>query len=298
MISHYAPSSDGNNESAYVASVLSLLRGPIREVQEEMGWLSSEDFAKQNNIPVGGNHPIGQTIDTSDSSARTMYASSFCNSNASAEGVTVTSLDGLDWAFPLAGATKANYLANNNDNLKQYRANCGGYDCVSVLSQPPNWYHHCEREGGSDCGYKVDLGIMQQLVDGRQRTPEEYNRRYGTTAIKGDALRFYSTGATVVAMASGTVSSVSPYMGMSYCKQVSIKSDAGYPYQKLYYTHMSMDDTVSVGQHVNAGDPIGEVGPPNCTGNGSQGHVHVDTRNYGDNIHPLLQLLYEALPEK
>ena len=77
-----------------------------------------------------------------------------------------------------------------------------------------------------------------------------------------------------------------------------IKNDSGYPFATFSYTHLSMDNMVSVGQHVNAGEPIGEVGPPNCTANGSQGHVHVDTQHYGDDIHSLMQLLYEELPEK
>lgn len=59
MISHYAPSSDGNNEEQYVRDVLSIINGPIAEVRAEMGWLSSEDYAKQNNIGVGGKHPLG-----------------------------------------------------------------------------------------------------------------------------------------------------------------------------------------------------------------------------------------------
>ena len=54
MISHYAPSSDGNDESGYVASVEATIRSGIEEVRQEMGWPTSEELAKSENIPVGG----------------------------------------------------------------------------------------------------------------------------------------------------------------------------------------------------------------------------------------------------
>lgn len=61
MISHYAPSDDGNDEAAYVASVLSFINGPIKEVREEMGWPSSAELARNEKIPVGGQNPVGST---------------------------------------------------------------------------------------------------------------------------------------------------------------------------------------------------------------------------------------------
>ena len=69
MISHYAPGSDGNNESSYVNMIMNLINGPIREVREEKGWLSSEEFAKENNIPIGGKHPLGQKVQASESTS-------------------------------------------------------------------------------------------------------------------------------------------------------------------------------------------------------------------------------------
>ncbi|MCL2038559.1 glucosaminidase domain-containing protein [Candidatus Saccharibacteria bacterium] len=63
MIAVYAPSSDGNNVEVYVANVLSFINGPIREVREEMGWPSSAELAEQENIPIGGQNPLGGTVD-------------------------------------------------------------------------------------------------------------------------------------------------------------------------------------------------------------------------------------------
>lgn len=58
MLAHYAPSSDGNDESAYALSVKGFIAGPIAEVREEMGWPSSAELAKSENIAIGGEHPL------------------------------------------------------------------------------------------------------------------------------------------------------------------------------------------------------------------------------------------------
>ena len=62
VIHHYAPSSDGNNEAGYVANVESIIENMIKPAREEMGWPSSEEFARQNDIPIGGMYPIGSTV--------------------------------------------------------------------------------------------------------------------------------------------------------------------------------------------------------------------------------------------
>jgi hypothetical protein len=66
MISHYAPSSDGNNERAYVVDVMSFINGPIAEARAEMGWPSSAELAEQENVTPGGANPIGATVNASD----------------------------------------------------------------------------------------------------------------------------------------------------------------------------------------------------------------------------------------
>ena len=62
VIHHYAPSSDGNNEAGYVANVESIIENMIKPAREEMGWPSSEEFARQNNIAIGGLYPIGSKV--------------------------------------------------------------------------------------------------------------------------------------------------------------------------------------------------------------------------------------------
>ena len=72
MISVYAPSSDGNNETAYVSDVLSFINGPIAEVRTEKGWPSSAELAKNENIAIGGQNPLGSSVTSSSSSSTTM----------------------------------------------------------------------------------------------------------------------------------------------------------------------------------------------------------------------------------
>ena len=69
MISHYAPSSDGNNESAYVSNVEKFINGSIRAVREEKGWLSSAELAAKENISIGGQYPIGSSVGSGSGSS-------------------------------------------------------------------------------------------------------------------------------------------------------------------------------------------------------------------------------------
>lgn len=62
VISHYAPSSDNNDEALYVANVEAIIEKMIKPAREELGWPSSEEYAKQNNIAVGGMYPIGSEV--------------------------------------------------------------------------------------------------------------------------------------------------------------------------------------------------------------------------------------------
>ena len=62
VISHYAPSTDGNDEALYVANVESIIENMIKPAREELGWPSSEEFAKQNHIAIGGIYPIGSDV--------------------------------------------------------------------------------------------------------------------------------------------------------------------------------------------------------------------------------------------
>jgi hypothetical protein len=62
MLSHYAPSSDGNNEEAYLQDVMSFIKGPIAEMRTEKGWPSSAELAQKENIPIGGQNAIGSDV--------------------------------------------------------------------------------------------------------------------------------------------------------------------------------------------------------------------------------------------
>ena len=68
MIHVYAPNGDGNNnEDAYFNTVKNLINGPIAEVRQEMGWPSSAEHAKQENIQIGGSAGMKGDIPKSDS---------------------------------------------------------------------------------------------------------------------------------------------------------------------------------------------------------------------------------------
>ena len=43
-----------DSRTEYVTSVMNILEGTIKAVREEKGWLSSGEFAKKNNIGIGG----------------------------------------------------------------------------------------------------------------------------------------------------------------------------------------------------------------------------------------------------
>lgn len=62
MISHYAPNSDNNNESAYLRDILSFINGPISAARQQAGWPSSADLARTENIPIGGQHPLNSAL--------------------------------------------------------------------------------------------------------------------------------------------------------------------------------------------------------------------------------------------
>jgi hypothetical protein len=65
MISVYAPASDGNAPEAYVQDVLSIMNGPVAIARAQMGWPSSAQLARQENIPIGGRQSIGSDVTSS-----------------------------------------------------------------------------------------------------------------------------------------------------------------------------------------------------------------------------------------
>ena len=67
----------------YITSVMNMLEGTIKTVREEEGWLSSEDFAKKNNIGIGGQHPISGENSSGGSSDENADDSSGSSSESS-----------------------------------------------------------------------------------------------------------------------------------------------------------------------------------------------------------------------
>ena len=66
FIAVYAPSSDGNNVNSYITIVESYINGTIADIRKEKGWPSSAELAKNENIAIGGKHPIGTKGDEND----------------------------------------------------------------------------------------------------------------------------------------------------------------------------------------------------------------------------------------
>jgi len=68
MIHVYAPNGDGNNnEDNYFNDVKSFIDGPIAEIRKEMGWPTSAEYAKQENISIGGTTGLKGDIPSKDS---------------------------------------------------------------------------------------------------------------------------------------------------------------------------------------------------------------------------------------
>ena len=299
MISHYAPSSDGNDESRYVSNIISLINGPIKEVREEMGWPSSEDWARQNNIPVGGKYPIGSDIASGGGGSYGSSSDECRDSNGSTSGgVTFANINGYNYAFPIAGATKANYLRNTNE-LKSVYSEFGN---VSVLSAPTVWYHHTGACTDSDCNQPnaADMGIATRMTDIGDRTAQYYISKYGSSGAAGDTKTYpyyASSGAKVVAAIGGTLHWYNESRnGASYCSDLKITGDDGHVW---YYIHILRDDSLysRADRRVEAGEVIAEIGTPECADN-TQSHLHfmIDGSSSPINIATFLNPLFNALP--
>ncbi len=66
MVPIYAPPEDNNDTVRYIELIKTFINGPITEVRQEMGWPTSAEYAKQENIPIGGAVGLDGEI-TSDS---------------------------------------------------------------------------------------------------------------------------------------------------------------------------------------------------------------------------------------
>lgn len=160
MISHYAPSSDGNNEEAYVSSIEALLNGPIKEKQEEMGLPSSFEYAKQENIPVGGKHPLDST-DTGSTSTTSTVTANCPDENATIDGKYLAK-KAVDMAWPIqedgtcetSSGNSVSWSTNASDCYSNprdlYQENYNKYNMVGSLL---------------DCGHFVATVVHSAEVD-------------------------------------------------------------------------------------------------------------------------------------
>lgn len=207
-----------------------------------------------------------------------------CSSNGYDYDMEFQVIDGITYVFPLAGATKANYLNPG------YPGPAGD----SVLSRLP-----CG--AGNICHHDypaVDLGLRKKMIDGTE---------YSAADFSGSAfsdLYYYSTGVKVLAFVGGEIRYYGYYSNdgvpsdyVSRCASVTYAGDDGKTY---WLGHMSYDPDVKGGDRFEAGEVIGEVGPPQCA-QSTQAHLHINVSSPESDryyIVGLMDLLYDGLPEK
>jgi hypothetical protein len=188
MISSYAPASDGNNEVAYVASVLSFINGPIREAREEMGWPSSAQLAIQENIPVGGRHPMGTDLrESHDTNTRRSF--DVCIGNGDVNRTAIL-LSWPDRSQPKENPKPEYFTALNQPNgvatLRQGdRCSIAGHSCDAFVAT-------VMRFSGADpdfpcCGAANQLRYLSNNVTGPNAKYQEIPN-IGSTAnmLPGD----------------------------------------------------------------------------------------------------------------
>lgn len=192
---------------------------------------------------------------------------------------TVT-VDGNEYMFPLAGASKDNYLH--------------GTDEESMLSPMP-----CSNYSVGACHHDyvaLDMGLRRQKVDGQEKTNADYSD------INYDDYYYYSDGIKVLAFVEGEVTYAGYYSNGvpdgygDKCGQLMYKGVDGNEY---WIGHLAYNDSIKAGDKFSLGDVIGEVGPPPCA-QGTQSHVHIHISPDSSNntkLYDIMNAAYEALPE-
>lgn len=283
VISIYAPKSDGNDPESYANTIIGLINGPIKEVREELGLPSSEEWARENNINAAD--MSGENTGEDDKSEENPTIE--CPTESSSEDEKPVIIN--NYAFPLLGATKSNYL------------NPGGSAGQSVLSHLPCGSGNCHHDYNA-----VDLGLSKKLVDGSEYTAADFPD-YGFSDMY-----YYSMGVKVVALTSGKIIQYKPYslaaQGFSdKCASVTFLADDG---NKFWFGHMKYDSSyAAIDKQYKVGDVIGEVGLPQCAIS-TQSHLHIhmyiNPEKKCDKDHPencsrqiidIIDELYQALPE-
>lgn len=115
----YAPPSDGNDSSAYVQNVEAIIENIIRPKAKELGLPTSEEYAKQENIPIGGQYPIGTEVPDDAE-----LASEICSTAGNGD-INATALE-LSWPDRSHGP---------NDPKPEYKAALNEVGGVGALRQ-------------------------------------------------------------------------------------------------------------------------------------------------------------------
>lgn len=282
----------GDPTRNYVEGVSELICGVQKWALANGITISAENFATFNS-PYIGERTDGTVSDSDtygsydDQSGNTTGYCDDTTSGGGSEGTTEVDINGYTYVFPIAGATKENYLNNTAEH-------------PSILSSKANgWYHHDYPA--------VDMGIYYKMITGRDFDPGDYPQWHTSSNLAQCSATYgiihcnSSTGAPVVALTDGTITYYNHYgNGLTsedtqLCAQTSLQSVDG---NRYIYLHLGYEDqyTSLVGQTVTAGTVIGHVGISPCA-QYTQAHVHIQTSDKSNSIKSIIDQLYDALPE-
>jgi hypothetical protein len=126
----YAPPSGNNNTAAYINDILSFINGPINTTRLELGWPSSAELASAENIPIGGEYPIGSHLSAPPPNT--------INPNCIGRGNGDINQTAIDLSWP-------DRTHSNTDPKPSYRQALNAPDGVATLGQGDD----CARRGDS-----------------------------------------------------------------------------------------------------------------------------------------------------
>ena len=249
----------------------------VTEIEELFGDHAKWIFYQWADPDAKSGDPFGYEIGDAPDGNSTAGAQSSTCCDKSIGGVTKMEIDGHTYAFPLAGATKANYLNESN-----FDSMLSGLPCPSLSC------HHTY--------HALDMGVKMSMISGDEAD------KYGGSA---DDMMYFSAGAPVVAFTSGTIAYSSEYHNISNtdwydkCGQIGLEGDDGNYYWLGHLDYAA--SKVNAGDHVEAGQEISKVGAPQCAQD-TQSHLHIDNI-HGTNVKPdtwtieVMNQLWEKLPD-
>lgn len=132
-------------------------------------------------------------------------------------------------------------------------------------------------EAAPSLGLPFAAGVSARIIQGYHGGTHNGVDPYAIDIVVANGT---TTGATVVAPASGTVTWTSggPWAGNG-CLTMAL--DSGY---RLMMCHIVLDRSVGRGQRLGAGQRIGTVGPAGSVGNNGTPHVHLDLSSGGRSV--------------